>query len=39
MKDRLRCPGCGLPTIEDSAQDIKPEEALCAKCAKEIEAP
>lgn len=35
MTDRLRCPGCGVPTIEDRHEAVTDEEATCAKCASE----
>jgi hypothetical protein len=32
MTDRLKCPSCGIPTVEDSQQDITEEEATCDSC-------
>lgn len=32
MSNRLRCPSCGIPTIEDSGEDITREEKLCEAC-------
>jgi formylmethanofuran dehydrogenase subunit E len=29
---RLRCPKCGIPTIEDTNEDLAPDEALCNQC-------
>ena len=29
---RLKCPECGLPTIEDDIDDIKYDEMLCNSC-------
>jgi formylmethanofuran dehydrogenase subunit E len=33
---RLRCPGCGLPTIEDRP-GVTEEDALCSVCADQAE--
>lgn len=35
---RLRCPSCGIPTIEDKQEDITEEERLCARCSIDGEA-
>ena len=36
MTDRLRCPGCGLPTIEDSQENMTKEEMMCDTCHKKF---
>jgi hypothetical protein len=35
MNDRLRCPSCGMPTIEDHHDDVTAEEATCNRCLEE----
>ena len=30
--DRLKCPNCGIPTIEDRQENITLEEYTCDSC-------
>ena len=32
MSERLKCPSCSMPTIEDKWEDVTEEEMLCDKC-------
>ena len=32
VSDRIKCPRCGIPTIEDDNEDVAYEEMLCDDC-------
>ena len=34
---RLQCANCGIPTIEDIHDDVKPDETLCNICYEALE--
>ena len=37
MSDRLKCPSCSMPTIEDR-EGVTEEEMLCDRCYEEAPA-